>query len=420
MIELSNSKTTRLGKRRSRCACFIGAVQMNDNGWVDIEPQLIRNHNGWKLVGAPYYAEVKDNGERIFYPDKYDRTDYFRIPAQPLFSPEKNIAYGRNKITKTPVPNFITMSYDWGRLDYVFANTGMRFQAHFTKRPPKALFGESMKFLINIDSNLDINKALRSKKGIGIRKPRLYSEQRLKGTDLQREERFFNWSYNHSQMELGFDFGTLPFPITFSNSSFDVQVEASADDGDEESDVITYDGTYFQIFAYPGSIQRHGLWRFQNVTVPKDATINAGTYLYLYYYDKDDFNHEIYCNLVADANNLADEADIDGRARTTSHTTWADTNVGTGWEASPDIDDEFQEVVNQGSWSSGNAVAVMMIGNDAPIAAAYVIAEDYSDGSLAGQLFVDYTEGAAGWGGEFSGVSVSEIDGVTPDEIDGV
>ena len=71
MIELSNSRTTKIGKNKYHVEGYLGAVRMNDpeTGWQEIQPRLVRERDGWRVDGTPYYSELKDSGERLFCPE---------------------------------------------------------------------------------------------------------------------------------------------------------------------------------------------------------------------------------------------------------------------------------------------------------------------------------------------------------------
>src|SRR4030042_5761179 len=92
MIELKNSRTTYLGRAsggdKYTLDGFIGAVQMREPGgqWQDIKPCLVRDAGGWHIDNAPYYAEIRDDGSRLFCPVRNERGKYLRLPSIALFS----------------------------------------------------------------------------------------------------------------------------------------------------------------------------------------------------------------------------------------------------------------------------------------------------------------------------------------------
>ena len=106
--------------------------------------------------------------------------------------------------------------------------------------------------------------------------------------------------------------------------------------------------------------------------------------------------------------------DISGRALTSASTAWTPTTWTTGSDYnSPDISSVVQEIVDQGTWASGNDIAIIITGTGHRASQAYD-----TDPSNAAQLVVTYTvntaptfiEGAFGnWSfDEGSGDSVAE------------
>jgi hypothetical protein len=125
MIDLKNSKTTCIGKasggNKYALDAFIGAVQMVDPvyGLQDIRPRLVRDADGWHIEGAPYYAEVKDNGDRLFCPDKYERSKYIRFPNVALFSGlSKSLSTSKSVLDGELLVNKIVMPTDYGSLAF--------------------------------------------------------------------------------------------------------------------------------------------------------------------------------------------------------------------------------------------------------------------------------------------------------------
>jgi hypothetical protein len=410
MIELKNSKTQYLGKAAGReryvLDAFIGAVQMRslpigggEGQWQDIKPRLVRDADGWHIEGAPYFAEIKDSGARLFCPDRNERNNYLRLPAPALFSgPARNVCSNAAKLDGTIMPNQITMPADWGEMRIVFSNTGMHFEILFTKAPPSAVFGkDSPRILLDAETGgLDIEQLLKSRSGTGIPQPRLIAVD-LSGNESQKK--WLDWNYKNGQLELGFDFGNLPFPILLKNTTIDVQVGASADDCRSESstDFSTtvdsyaagyFNGTYNNI--------RSGA-RFLNVTVPNGATI-AVAYMTLrceYSQGTGTINTNLMAEDADNATTFSTLADYNGRART-AVVAW---NNLPAWTQNTDYNTTslvtpIQTVVNREGWVSGNSMVIFWENGSGSTArhAAYSWDESHT---YAPKLHIEYSTGGA-------------------------
>ncbi len=411
MIELKNSRTTYLGRAsggdKYSLDAFIGAVQMREPGgqWQDIQPRLIREAGGWHVEGAPYHAEIKDDGTRLFCPDRNERSRYLRLPAPALFSGiDKNLMTNPGKLDGIHRPNQITMPADWGEYRIIFSNTGMHFEVLFTKAPPANVFGkDSPRILLDVETaGYDIGQLLKATSGTGIPKPRLMAaDPEMTAGDPQR---WLDWSYQNGQLELGFDFGELSFPILLKNTTVDVQVGAGADD------VTVYTGTNefqddstklrFGYKAYSDSGYMGSAGRFTTVAVPQGATIDTA---YISLREKTGLSGTtLNCYIDAeDADNatqITSQSDWESRARTTTRVAWDDIpgwSVDT-WYNSPDIKAVIQEVVNRGSWSSGNAMNIFWSDYEDQRSDYNAWREPYSyDGGSASapKLHIEYTAG---------------------------
>lgn len=164
----------------------------------------------------------------------------------------------------------------------------------------------------------------------------------------------------------------------------------SLDDAKESAvGYVTVDGTYIDV---PDDDTWIGL-RFPSCTIPKDSTINTATYSgYIANAANDDPYFNIHCEAADDAAQFTagSGGDISNRDKTTAYTLWQATAVGNGYQPAPDLSDEVYEVVTRGSWSSGNAIGLILEGLH--VDSAYVIrAFDY--GSEYPKFDIDYTAG---------------------------
>src|SRR4030042_3373082 len=120
-------------------------------------------------------------------------------------------------------------------------------------------------------------------------------------------------------MELGFDFGSLPFPILLKNTTIDVQVGASADDGMcSDQPYYGYNGNQLVVGnsgTHPDACAWH---RFTGVTIPQSSTIDVA-YETIYEYQS---NLTALTKIWADDQNAptapASLSDYDSRTTTTT------------------------------------------------------------------------------------------------------
>jgi len=136
--------------------------------------------------------------------------------------------------------------------------------------------------------------------------------------------------------------------------------------------------------------------RFLNVTIPQGATILTAYLTLTARYSKAGTTVNCILNgeLVADAATFSLVADFDGRARTVASVAW--NNIGA-WTAgltynTPSIVAIIQEIVNQGTWVSGND-AVVFWDDDADTSSASreAVSWDNASGVGAPLLVVTYT-----------------------------
>jgi hypothetical protein len=405
MIELKNSKTQYLGKvsGRDRYAldAFIGAVQMREPGgpWQDIKPRLIRDTDGWYINGAPYYAEIKDDGSRRFCPDRNERNKYLHLPAPPLFNDlNRNVRQNSDKLSGSFLPNQITMPTDWGEYRVIFSNTGMRFEILFVKPPPSDLFGkDSPRIVLDAEAaGIDIEQILKSRDGTGIPRPRLMAINR-EGLESEIRDRWLDWSLKGGQLELGFDFGDLPFPILLKNTTIDVQVGAGADDGYRATGAYGFQPAssngYCGYSSNSNFYYLHNFQRFTGVTL--EGTIDVA-YLQCYQYGSIAGSPELKIYGVDEDNPAAptSAAEFDADPLTSTAVDWDGLWTINNWNNSPSIVSIVQELVDSYT-ISGDAI-MFQIKNDKAPNNDYNNARSYNSGpAYAVKLHIEYTSGGA-------------------------
>jgi hypothetical protein len=131
-------------------------------------------------------------------------------------------------------------------------------------------------------------------------------------------------------------------------------------------------------------------WRFLNVTIPQAAVINSATLqLFVDSTSTDDPDGDIYGNDVDSAATFTTASnDISGRALTTAKTTWTATGVGGGaFISAPSVTSVVQEIIDRGSWASGNNLALLY---DALTGSGFSVRAYDNLASEAAKLDIDY------------------------------
>jgi MSHA biogenesis protein MshQ len=171
-------------------------------------------------------------------------------------------------------------------------------------------------------------------------------------------------------------------------ATINLVVTASADDAKEETDGdtdINNNANYMFANEWWGA-------RWQNVTVPQGATIDTATLQINITSTSDD---DIYLDLYGDDTDSASafsagsgNNDISGRTPTTAKVDWDDASAGAGWQ-SKEVKTIIQEIVNRGTWNSGNALAI--IADCQANCQAGIYAWDYDAHQNAPKLDITYT-----------------------------
>lgn len=186
-----------------------------------------------------------------------------------------------------------------------------------------------------------------------------------------------------------------------------VQVAASSDDAAVNQTKSVYQETDVWLVndsSKNGASQTYtvGL-RFQSVTIPQGATINAATLDIYVRAIKDDVNVDIHAEAADNAATFASTNTPEDRTRTTASVLWSATGLTDGttdaWATSPDIASVVQEVVNRAGWTSGNSLAIICRGRiDAGIIRTLQYMSYDGNTAKAAKLNVTYTTGGGGAG----------------------
>ncbi|MDR4481117.1 MAG: DUF4347 domain-containing protein [Nitrospira sp.] len=219
---------------------------------------------------------------------------------------------------------------------------------------------------------------------------------------------------------------TSEFAVTVSvanTATLTQRVAAASDDAEEEGPTGTTpnrmwlnssDIELVSDFQSPtAGVQKIGL-RFTGMNIPVGATI---TNAYLVFRaipadsgmtNSDATSLTLKGQLIGDAPTFTTTSgNISSRALTSASTAWTPTNWTTGLDYnSPDISSVVQEIVNQGTWASGNDLAIIITGTGHRASQAYD-----TDPATAAQLVVSYTTNVAPTITNLSGDSLAYSEG---------
>lgn len=196
----------------------------------------------------------------------------------------------------------------------------------------------------------------------------------------------------------------LAFQALSTTETINRYVTAGADDAEENvgTGAVDLASSDLELYKDSGVEQLVGM-RFQNLTIPQGATIDAASVEFTVDETGGDSGLQlrIWGQLATNAAAFATTTgDISGRTKTTAAVDWSpplwDT-VGVK-QTTPSLVSIIQEIVNQGAWASGNAL-VILVGkhpNDATsiakrVAESYEGADGHLDPDLAPKLSVTYT-----------------------------
>ncbi len=188
-----------------------------------------------------------------------------------------------------------------------------------------------------------------------------------------------------------------PYP-QHHRSTLNLQVGASADDADEADDNTNFDSVGAAAFANSNttaaSRYNEGA-RFTSVTIGQGDTIDAATMQdYIYNTTFGHSNVDIHAEDVDNAVDFSTTADVTDRIRTAASVAWVEDIASTGFATSPEIKTVIQEIVDRGSWSSGNALVLLSIGKSDTNNEFRIRSYDWVT-TDAQKLDIDFTAGGA-------------------------
>lgn len=328
MIALHTSKLTPLGSRRFALDCGIGALWHSIDGGplIASDPTLVNVGGIWQPRATPYGFRFGADKSRRIYPDKTDLGRYLHLPMPALLQGLDPVISG-SEITFT-APN--------GRFQVIIACgiQGMSFRVVFNSIPPF----QNIKLPVDTTAGLDILALLKATSGLGVPKPRL--------VDANGVVKPLAWKYAAGELGLDLDFSGLTFPVTLYNTTIDVQVGASANDG-YVLGASTFDNTSITIFAGATAPNlRHSFFRFTGITIPQSSTISVA---YISLYESNSLGTILTKIYADDQNNptaVADYNDYFARTLTTAGVDMDGDPGADAWYDSPSIVTVIQELVN--------------------------------------------------------------------------
>lgn len=172
---------------------------------------------------------------------------------------------------------------------------------------------------------------------------------------------------------------------------FSVRTAASSDDAQQQGTTMSLTGA----LNCNNSTHYLGL-RFLGITIPGGSTIDVcyiafnltnGSFV-----DPDiTFWGELSPNA---ATYTTAASDITNRTKTTHSVPWVASGIGTGVKNSPSLVAIMQELIDQGGWGSGQALAFMVYGNSG--SSAFRASSYNTDSGNAPLLYVEYTAPSGG------------------------
>ena len=177
-----------------------------------------------------------------------------------------------------------------------------------------------------------------------------------------------------------------------------LQVSAGFDDAEQKANDAAFgrNGATLSIRAdADSSIRRNCGFRFLNVAVAKDATIDSATFsVWPQSTVSDDASLVVWGEDADDTVTFASSPSntVNERVLTTANVAWSEDSLGTGAFVSPsDIKTIIQEIVNRGSWASGNDLCIICYGVDGTSKNLTVDSYDTESGNPA-KLDITYAE----------------------------
>jgi len=178
-------------------------------------------------------------------------------------------------------------------------------------------------------------------------------------------------------------------------TAFNRYIAANGDDGfGDSAGGFDAAGNYVYAGNTGGNTQRP-FFRFANITIPPGSTILTAIITFVAYFSLSGTTCKvkIYAELAANPAAPTTKADLYGRTLTTSNVAWT-LPAFTGGTAynTPDFAAVMQEIINQATWASGNAVQFILPDDTSTAAAVRSLATLEHATYSEAYLQITYTE----------------------------
>lgn len=177
------------------------------------------------------------------------------------------------------------------------------------------------------------------------------------------------------------------------------EIEAAGDDVSTRPD-LTWKPSYAQWRV--GDVSDDGVnldWtsalRFNNITIAQGTSIDSAN-IDVYSVNDKTMDIYIYGEDTTNAAQITSGSDFYSRTRTSQSVTWSETFDTSQWFTTPDMSAIIEELVDQGSWSSGNSMQ-FFFNESAGFTGAYLMQGGAYEGTYPARLDVNYMGYAASW-----------------------
>ncbi|MEE9337105.1 MAG: PilC/PilY family type IV pilus protein [Methylococcaceae bacterium] len=195
----------------------------------------------------------------------------------------------------------------------------------------------------------------------------------LEGTGLRNAKSFDESTTAAPKLSIEYDEDSVSSGACI-NEEFQRKIFSGTDDAEESSDGVMNLTSSDLEMTQEGTVQTIGL-RFRNINIPANTTIlEAFLEFTVDETDSGTTSLTIKGEDSVDAASFSSTAnDITNRPQTTASVSWSPGSWDTVGEKkqSVDIKSIIQEVVNKGSWNSGNALALIISGTGKRVAVSY-------------------------------------------------
>ncbi len=195
----------------------------------------------------------------------------------------------------------------------------------------------------------------------------------IEGTGLRNAQSFEGSAAGAPLLSIEYDEDSVSEGACI-NQAFQSIISSSADDAEEASDGSVNTSSSDLEMVQEASTQTIGL-RFRNINIPSNTTILEASLEFTV-----DETNSGATSLTIKGEKSADAAyfsstgnNITGRPQTTASVSWSPSSWDTVGDKkqSVDIKTIIQEIVNQGTWNSGNALALLVSGSGKRVADSY-------------------------------------------------